>query len=61
MNMITNFLKGYPKISIEFYLANSLSKIIDSNYDKILSVADYYEPQVIKIPFFLSAQTIYIC
>lgn len=52
MNIITNFLKDYPKISMEFYLANSLGKIIDSNYDMILSAADYYDPQVIKIPFF---------
>lgn len=50
MNIITNFLKDYPKISMELYVANSIAKIVDGNYDMIISGIEYNDSQVIKVP-----------
>ena len=51
MNIITKFLKDYPKISMELYVANSIAKIVDGNYDMIISGIEYNDSQVIKVPF----------
>ncbi|MED7787608.1 LysR family transcriptional regulator [Francisella sp. 19X1-34] len=51
MNIITSFLKDYPKISMELYVANSVAKIVDGDYDMIVSAIEYHDKQVIKVPF----------
>ncbi|WP_150467052.1 LysR family transcriptional regulator [Francisella sp. SYW-9] len=51
MNIITSFLKDYPKISMELYVANSIAKVVNGDYDMIISGVEYNDPQVIKVPF----------